>query len=495
MRSTSGTLDRRQFAATMGLGGVFYAVKGAFAQSLVVTPEQTIGPYYPDRLPLDLDNDLLIINDNITPAVGQISWISGRILDQTGQPVRGALVEIWQADNNGAYIHSASPIANRDSNFQGYGKFLTGSSGEYLFRTVKPGLYPGRTRHIHYAVTAPGRQRFTTQLYVQGESLNASDGVLNGITNAAQRSSVVLPWTSVAGSKIGELAVTFDIVLGYTWSDTPAAARPTMASMVNGASFQSGGAPASWVTIFGNNLSTTTRTWRNSEVVNGKLPQNLDGVQVQINGKAASVYYISPKQLNVQVPDDATSGNVQVLITNANGVSDPLTVPLQPLMPAFFLFPEDYVAAVRSDGAYIGPSGLIEGLPTTPAQPQDLVMLFGTGFGATNPNTPAGQKVQTAAPLAGAVTIQIDNSFAGVSYAGLTGAGLYQFIITVPDLPDGDHAVSAAVDGVRTQRIGRIRIQRQTAGSRRSLQISKKNQAAMALRVKNGALAALPPRG
>src|SRR5262249_15410019 len=183
-------------------------------KALPLTPEQTIGPYYPDKLPLDLDNDLLVINSNITPAVGEIAWVSGRILDQRGQPVRGALVEIWQADNNGAYIHSASPIANRDGNFQGYGRFETGSNGEYLFRTVKPGLYPGRTRHIHYAVTAPGQARFTTQLYVAGESLNSTDGVLNGIGDAAQRSSVIVPWVAISGSQVGEIAAKFDIQLG-----------------------------------------------------------------------------------------------------------------------------------------------------------------------------------------------------------------------------------------------------------------------------------------
>ena len=140
----------------MGLGGLFYTVRDAFAQELVLTPEQTLGPYYPDRMPLDMDNDLLIINDAITPAVGEISWVHGRVLDDRGSPVRGALVEIWQADNNGAYIHSNSLIANRDRNFQSYGKFLTDSRGEYIFRIVKPGLYPGRTRHIHFVITPPG---------------------------------------------------------------------------------------------------------------------------------------------------------------------------------------------------------------------------------------------------------------------------------------------------------------------------------------------------
>ncbi len=96
--------------------------------------------------------------------------LSGRILDASGQPVRNALVEIWQVDNNGVYIHSGSNDRKKhDVNFQGFGRFLTGSSGEYLFRTVKPVAYPGRTPHIHFAVKTKGREKFTTQCYIKGE--------------------------------------------------------------------------------------------------------------------------------------------------------------------------------------------------------------------------------------------------------------------------------------------------------------------------------------
>ncbi len=456
--------DRRRFLATLGLGGLYFTQRGAFAQALTLTPEQTLGPFYPDRLPLDQDNDLLVINDNITPAVGVISWIAGRVLDNRGQPVRAALVEIWQADNGGAYIHSASPIAGRDPNFQGYGRFLTGSDGRYLFRTVRPGLYPGRTRHVHYAVTAPGRARFTTQLYVQGEAQNATDGVLNGIQNAAQRASVIVPWSAVSGSRIGEVAAAFDIVMGFTAADSAAPARPTLVSMsgvVQGATGYPGGAPGAWLTLFGDGLAATERTWQSSDFVNNRLPESLDGVSVRIGGRPAAVYYVSRRQINVLAPADTATGSVQATVTNANGASDPVNVDVQALLPGFFQFASDYVAAVRPDGAYLGPSGLIEGVTTVPAQPGDTALLFGTGFGATNPASPPGEAFQGAYPLAGTATIQIDNTIAAVGFAGLVSPGVYQFNVTIPDLADGDHAVTAQVGSVRTQRIGRIRIQRQ----------------------------------
>jgi protocatechuate 3,4-dioxygenase beta subunit len=180
--------NRRNFFAQLGAAGLasaFMRVPGAFAQALITTPEQTEGPYYPITLPLDTDNDLLVINSSITPAVGMIAYLSGKILDSSGSPIRDAHVEIWHADNTGAYIHPSSMgYAARDQNFQGFGRFLTGSTGEYLFRTIVPGLYTGRTRHIHMKVKVAGRQDLTTQVYFEGEPQNSSDMVLQGIQNA-----------------------------------------------------------------------------------------------------------------------------------------------------------------------------------------------------------------------------------------------------------------------------------------------------------------------
>jgi protocatechuate 3,4-dioxygenase beta subunit len=214
-------VSRRSFLGSAALGTVGAAAfftPGVFAEQLAQTPEQTEGPFYPDKLPLDTDNDLLIINDSITPAVGAVTHLSGRILDRRGEPVRNAVVEIWQVDNNAAYLHSKSDnYATRDRNFQGFGRFVTSSTGEYYFRTIKPVLYPGRQApHIHFAVKMKGREKFTTQCYIKGHPGNAVDFVLKGIRDSKARELVIVDFAPIKASRIGELAAKFDIVMGYT---------------------------------------------------------------------------------------------------------------------------------------------------------------------------------------------------------------------------------------------------------------------------------------
>src|SRR5436305_10519576 len=119
--------DRRSFLKRLSASTVLFAVPGAFADELMRTPRQTEGPFYPDKLPLDTDNDLIIVNDSITPAVGEITHLTGRILDAKGNPLNNALVEIWQVDGKGVYLHTGdSGRKSRDKNFQGFGRFLTG---------------------------------------------------------------------------------------------------------------------------------------------------------------------------------------------------------------------------------------------------------------------------------------------------------------------------------------------------------------------------------
>ncbi|HEX2474514.1 MAG TPA: protocatechuate 3,4-dioxygenase [Lacipirellulaceae bacterium] len=213
---------RRQFIkrAALTTAGLtlptVFSVRGAFAEALSLTPRQMEGPFYPDRLPLDTDNDLLIVNDGITPAVGEITHLTGRILDANGNPLRNALVEIWQVDGHGVYLHTADTHAKRDANFQGFGRFLTGSTGEYYFRTVKPVPYPGRTPHIHFKIKQRGESEFTTQCYVKGHAQNERDGVFRGIRDPKARESVLVDFKPIENSKLGELEARFDIVLGVT---------------------------------------------------------------------------------------------------------------------------------------------------------------------------------------------------------------------------------------------------------------------------------------
>jgi len=209
--------DRRRFMKCAGFGAALFVAPGVFAEELTRTASLAEGPFYPDKLPLDTDNDLLLINDAITPAVGEITHLTGRILGPTGAPVRNAFVEIWQVDNNGSYLHSGSSNHDRrDGNFQGYGRFLTDSKGNYYFRTIKPVPYPGRTPHIHVAVSSNGRRIFTTQLLIKGHPQNERDGLFSRLTAPADRESLLVDFKPIPDSKLGELAANFDVVLGRT---------------------------------------------------------------------------------------------------------------------------------------------------------------------------------------------------------------------------------------------------------------------------------------
>jgi protocatechuate 3,4-dioxygenase beta subunit len=222
MGTNAWAFSRRRFlnrvacaAAAAGAAGSLPA--WAFAEELTRTPPQTEGPFYPDKLPLDTDNDLLVINDTVTSAVGEVTHLTGRVLDGRGEPLRSAVVEIWQCDQHGAYLHSGTTNREkRDRNFQGFGRFLTGRDGGYYFRTIKPVPYPGRTPHIHFKVKVKGQDKLTTQCYIKGHAGNPRDGIWRDIPEGKLRDSVTIPFEPIKESKIGELAARFDMVLGWT---------------------------------------------------------------------------------------------------------------------------------------------------------------------------------------------------------------------------------------------------------------------------------------
>ncbi len=213
------TVTRRSLLAGLGTGFALWSPRGAYADVLRETARTTEGPFYPDAFPLDTDNDLVVLNDALTASTGRIAYLSGRILGPTGAPVRNAVVEIWQCDNNGSYLHTKGRVAERDPNFQGYGRFLTGSDGGYAFRTIRPVSYAqygiARAPHVHFAINRNGRRVLTTQVHIEGDPLNTGDGVLNKLAPAARR-TLVTPFTPLKGSALGEVAARWDVVLGRT---------------------------------------------------------------------------------------------------------------------------------------------------------------------------------------------------------------------------------------------------------------------------------------
>jgi protocatechuate 3,4-dioxygenase, beta subunit len=201
------SIDRRRRGLLLGIAALPVA---GFAATLR-TPSATEGPFYP--LPGmrfdDVDNDLVTLAGKVRQAGGEVVRLSGRVLDTGGSPLAGARVEIWQCDVGGRYLHSGDRggVA-RDGGFQGFGHDITGSGGEYSFRTIKPVPYAGRTPHIHVKVLAGNRERLTTQFYLPDHPGNARDWLYQRI-DPALREHVTLRFANTA---IGPMA-TLDIIV------------------------------------------------------------------------------------------------------------------------------------------------------------------------------------------------------------------------------------------------------------------------------------------
>ena len=197
-------------AAVFGAPGLVRAV-----EALPPTPQQTAGPFYPQSFPADADNDLVHVAGHAEPAKGTVTRVAGRILNRSGRPLSGVRVEIWQCDQNGRYHYVQDGGGGRpqDDNFQGFGRTVTDADGHYNFVTIRPVPYPGRTPHIHFAVTAPGLQPVTTQMYVEGEPLNERDPVLLGVRDSAARARLIVALRAAPEMAPGALAASFDIVL------------------------------------------------------------------------------------------------------------------------------------------------------------------------------------------------------------------------------------------------------------------------------------------
>jgi uncharacterized protein (TIGR03437 family) len=210
-----------------------------------------------------------------------------------------------------------------------------------------------------------------------------------------------------------------------------------------------------WVSIYGSNLASQTALWNND------FPETLGGTSVTINGKAAYLLFVSPGQINLQAPDDTATGTVSVVVQTASG-SATSTVTLSQVAPSFSLIDTKHVAGIilrsNGSGAYgrgtydiLGPTGNSLGYETMAAKAGDSVMLFGFGFGPTTPMVLAGQVFSGAAPMNYPLTLYINNIAVKTSFAGMSGAGLYQVNLKIPyGLGTGDVPLLAIMGGART---------------------------------------------
>ena len=174
---------------------------------------QIEGPFYPDTLPLDTDNDLIVVNDDTTPAVGEVTYLSGRVLDRTVNPCRMRSSKFGNA-MPGVYHSAAEMRPRRDTHFQCFGRFLTGNSGEYLFRTIKP--VPCRRTPTSISRSSEVARNCSPRNFIEGHPQNAQDGLWNRIKTPAQRDNVTVDFKPIQSEGFAQWSARFDVVLRRT---------------------------------------------------------------------------------------------------------------------------------------------------------------------------------------------------------------------------------------------------------------------------------------
>ena len=335
-------------------------------------------------------------------------------------------------------------------------------AGSDLYRTKDGGASWQKT---DFQVSSRGGLQAVQFIDARNGWVTGDNGVLANTTDGGDHWLAVdsgelglLRGVSCPNLQHGWIAGDSGIILSYA-SDRTAAGKPAIYSVLNSASYLPGIASAAWISILGANLSPTTRSWNGADFAGSKLPVQLDGVSVSINGQSAYPSYVSLSQINVLAPADASLGPVSVQVRTPVAASDPFIADKAKYSPALFRFaPEggQFVMAQGLDGKWIGYFGLMYAMNLDPqhmreAKPGEVLTLYGTGFGPTDPISPTDSVVTSPAPLAASVTFHFGRTTSDVTWAGLIGPGLYQFNIKVPDVPDGANVIVAEIGGYRSQ--------------------------------------------
>ena len=297
--------------------------------------------------------------------------------------------------------------------------------------------YQPATTTWTFTWTPPATNQGSVHFYIAGNAVN-HDGI-NDVGDHVYTANYVL---AVAGPS----PTITEVRQAEGWGDTTNISSGT------------------WFQIKGTNLSSTMRTWATSDFTNGgnNAPTSLDGVSVTVNSKPAFIYFVSSGQINAQAPDDpGSTGPVSVVVTNSNGsatsqvtkvsVSPGLLAPPSTFPFSFFQNGKQYLdATVGLQNLYVGSASLVSNFPYpfTPAKPGDTIWLYGIGFGDANPALPAGT-VASSDKLTASVTITFDQTPATVTYAGHYPGyvGLYLFMVTVPQIANGDHQIVVSLNG------------------------------------------------
>jgi uncharacterized protein (TIGR03437 family) len=226
-------------------------------------------------------------------------------------------------------------------------------------------------------------------------------------------------------------------------------AAPTVTSVISAGAFGAFPtfAPGSWIEIYGTNFAVGTQEWAGGDFDSVFAPTKVGGVTVSIGGRNAFVRYVSPTQVNVQVPNGVGTGSQSLVVTTPTGSSAPFAVNVEAVKPGLLAPASFSIGAVQNVVAlfpdnvtYVLPPGAIAGVPSRRARPGDTIIFYGIGFGGVDRNIPPGQVVQQQNSLTALLVVRIGGVQANVSYGGLAPnfVGLYQFNVTVPNVSAGD---------------------------------------------------------